>query len=60
MLHVHRKEQWDLDCWPIVCVHNRTHNRSKRVFCLWLWGVQIGNCALTRKGVRVGKRHYRF
>ena len=29
---VHRKEQWDLKCWPLLCVHWRTPNRSKRVF----------------------------
>lgn len=42
---VHRKEQWDLNCWPIVCVHQRYDhgNGSRRIFCLWLWGIQIGN-----------------
>jgi hypothetical protein len=40
---VHRLEQWDLACWPIVCIHWRTPNRCKRIFCLWRIGVQIGN-----------------
>lgn len=42
-LWVHRLEQWDLDCWPFVCVHWRQPNRCRRIFCLWRWGVQIGN-----------------
>lgn len=46
---IHRLEQWDLECWPIVCVHWKTANRSKRIFCLWLWGIQVGSAQLTRK-----------
>ena len=41
-LWVHRLEQWDLDCWPIVCVHWHTPNRAQRIFCLWSGGVEIG------------------
>ena len=36
---IHRKEQWDLECWPIVCVHKEAPGESKRVFCLWVWGM---------------------
>jgi hypothetical protein len=47
-ISVHRKEQWDLECWPWVCVHvawnTKTHTyRSQRVFCLWSRGIQIGS-----------------
>jgi hypothetical protein len=39
---VHRKEQWDLECAPWVCIHLRRGNYSKRVFCLWRGGIQLG------------------
>jgi hypothetical protein len=47
-IKLHRKEQWDLKCWPWLCVHvaynTRTHTyRSTRVFCLWSGGIQIGS-----------------
>ena len=41
--HWHRKEQWDLECWPIICLHVRTANAWTRWFCLWRWGIQVGN-----------------
>lgn len=47
---IHRLEQWDIDCWPIVCIHWKTPNRSRRIFCLWHWGVQIGS----------GRRAFRY
>ena len=42
-LSIHRKEQWDLDCWPLLCAHWR----SRRVFCLWRWGFQVGRARVT-------------
>lgn len=56
----HRLEQWDLDCWPILCIHWKTSDRSKRIFCLWLWGIQIGNMHMTRRSVRFGRKFYRW
>ena len=52
-LWLHRMEQWDLGCWPIVCAHWRYDhgNGCRRVFCLWLWGIQIGRFRITRKGL---------
>ncbi len=41
-INVHRKEQWDLNCWPLLCVHVHRPNGSRRVFCLWRGGVQVG------------------
>lgn len=41
-LQIHRKEQWDLECSPFVCVHAHRTNSSTRVFCLWRDGIQIG------------------
>lgn len=41
-LSIHRKEQWDYNCWPIVCIHRRSPNVSQRIFCLWVGGLQIG------------------
>ncbi len=38
---IHRKEQWDIGCHPLVCVHRQNENGSERVFCLWLWGVEV-------------------
>jgi hypothetical protein len=40
-LSIHRKEQWDLQCVPLVCVHWRTLNSSTRIFCVWRYGIQI-------------------
>ena len=51
-LKIHRLEQWDLDCHPIVCVHWKTPNQSKRVFCLWKWGIQVRGMMLTRKALK--------
>ena len=50
-LHIHRKEQWDLNCWPLVCVHQSYDhgNGNRRVFCLWLWGIQIGRKRIIHK-----------
>jgi hypothetical protein len=42
VISIHRKEQYDLDCFPLVCLHWNTPNGSLRVFCLWRWGIQIG------------------
>lgn len=49
MLELHRKEQWDLECWPILCAHWNTSNGSRRVFCLWWLGIQIGDWYWMRK-----------
>ena len=41
---IHRKEQWDLDCIPWVCVHARSRDGCSvtRIFCVWAWGIEIG------------------
>lgn len=56
---LHRQEQWDLDCWPLLCIHWQTPNRSRRVFCLWRWGIQIGNgkrlFRLSTKALTIGR-----
>lgn len=39
---IHRMEQWDLGCWPWVCIHWHYPNGARRVFCLWPGGVQVG------------------
>jgi hypothetical protein len=43
-LFIHRKEQWDLGCWPWLCVHQRYDqgNGCRRIFCVWGGGIQIG------------------
>lgn len=35
--NIHRQEQWDLECTPVVCIHKDFDkgNGSKRIFCLW-------------------------
>ena len=53
---IHRLEQWDLDCVPLICVHWRSPNRCQRVFCLWRWGIQIGKCSLSTRALRIGRR----
>ncbi len=50
---IHRKEQYDLECWPLVCIHAQgttpSGNRySKRVLCVWLWGLQVGSRVFAR------------
>ena len=42
-LSFHRKEQWDLKCHPILCVHRKTDNgnKSTRVFCIWWGGIEV-------------------
>jgi len=42
-LKLHRKEQWDLNCKPLLCLHIHRTDESVRVFCLWSHGLQIGN-----------------
>lgn len=59
-LSFHRKEQFDLRCWPWLCVHWRTANRSMRIFCVWRWGIQVRPVLLTRRALHVGHRIYRF
>jgi len=39
---IHRKEQWDLSCWPWICVHWDAPGSCRRVFCLYARGGQIG------------------
>lgn len=39
----HRKEQWDLGCFPWLAIHAHTPNRSMRVFCIWAGGIEAGN-----------------
>ncbi len=38
----HRREQWDLNCWPLLCVHWKSPRVSSRIFCLWTGGIQVG------------------
>ncbi len=40
-IHFHRKEQYDLECWPILAIHVRTPNQSTRWFCLWKDGLYL-------------------
>lgn len=38
----HRKDQLDLQCKPLICVHLKKTGTSRRIFCLWLFGLQVG------------------
>jgi hypothetical protein len=49
----HRLEQWDLDCFPLLCVHRKTANACARVFCLWSRGIQVGRHIIVWK--RIGR-----
>ena len=55
-LWIHRLEQWDLDCWPLVCIHWRRPGRSTRIFCLWRWGIQVRPFMLSPKAAWYGSR----
>ncbi len=48
---IHRKEQDDIGCVPLVCVHRREPNSRTRVFCLWTGGVQVGSRQFIRRDV---------
>lgn len=52
-IHIHCKQQWDLQCNPIICIHYKKPNRSKRVFCIWRGGIQIGSFQITVQGIRI-------
>ena len=55
---IHRKRQFDLECWPIIAVHWQTANRSKRIFCLWRRGIEIGPLLATpHTGMWKGRRY---
>lgn len=58
-LSIHRKEQWDLnrtaDVIPLICVHYKTLDHCKRVFCLWRMGILIGPFLLTPRLLQVGR-----
>lgn len=46
-IRMHRKEQWDLQCWPWLCVHrDKTDDdgtwSNTRLFCVWKGGLQVG------------------
>lgn len=41
VIRFHRKEQWDLDCWPWLCAHWNGPNYSQRVFCIWPGGLYL-------------------
>jgi hypothetical protein len=47
-LSIHRKEQWDLNVYPIVCIHREIPNRSTRIFCIWKYGIQIGSWTIRK------------
>lgn len=59
-LWFHRKEQYDLNCWPIICLHWREPGHSKRLFCLYFWGVQIGKFRLNSKAIGYKHHIYRW
>jgi hypothetical protein len=43
-LRFHRREQWDLECEPWLCVHLASPGEfSTRIFCVWWLGVQVGS-----------------
>lgn len=35
---LHRREQWDLECFPILCIHKSYDhgNGSRRVLCIYI------------------------
>jgi len=48
---VHRREQYDLDCWPIICIHRNRPDQCTRLFCLWFWGImfRIGHKPIVKR-----------
>jgi hypothetical protein len=42
----HRREQWDLHCFPWLCVHLKSKQSSTRIFCIWNGGLNIGKLYL--------------
>lgn len=60
----HRKEQWDLnragDIIPVICISLETPDSSRRIFCLWKYGIQVGGFLLTPRLVQFGRRFFRW
>ena len=56
-LKIHRKEQWDLECWPLLCIHAQTKTLNARLFCVWLWGVECSwtNIRMVLRDLRAQK-----
>ena len=54
---IHRKEQWDLECNPIICIHKFYDNGNgcKRVFCLYFKNWKIKVCIIERH-IKINKR----
>ena len=63
-LWIHRLEQWDLGCSPLLAMHWRMRGWSRRILCLWTWGVQLGprgyGLFLTRRTLMIGPWAWRF
>lgn len=55
MIQIHNKEQDDLNCFPIVCIHWRKPGHSKRIFCLWKWGLQVFGFRITSRYIHIGR-----
>lgn len=51
-LWLHRLEQWDYGCWPLLCAHWTRPNHTRRIFCVWRWGIQIGSWRFIVKATR--------
>lgn len=56
-LSIHRKEQWDLGCRPVFCIHLHRANVSQRMLCVWRWGIVVYNvCYVSSQRIRLGRR----
>lgn len=59
-LWVHRREQYDLDCKPWVCVHLVRANSTTRLLCLWRRGLDLGPLLITKRGIRYSHIFWRI
>jgi len=48
---IHRMEQWDLECFPMICVHREEYDSSIRLFCVWFLGCTDISLACVDQGL---------
>ena len=52
MIKFHRREQDDLACKPWLAAHWKRPGVSRRLFCVWLWGLEAGRFGISSKAIR--------
>ncbi len=59
-LWVHRLEQFDLNCRPILAAHWKTPDSTTRLFVLWAFGLFVRPFILTPTHFNTGRKVWKF